>query len=422
MLRDAHKAQTELETTAKLAKSNLQMALANNEMLEDALRRESAASKNVGWRRRNDSQPDQPPPTSESSSRPSSRHGSVSASNSVHSTPTSEALPTILPSQPSSPVTKPATSPQPQPVPETGRFFRFRFGSSSASTSPNPATATAGSSSRPQTPPASSGSLSAPRRPLDLIRERDAAHLTSASLPSLVADTSKREQELEAELEAERAKFAKVNVEKQTLEAEVEGLSQALFEEANKMVAQERIKCAEIEEELRQVRQEKEALKSAMRIIEEENEKLKSPMSSAPESTVATMSVAEEGEPTPHGSRPATPRGREPDDRRSSKSRSSTDTEEIFTNSPSSSTRAIRERSTSPVPSASAASPLPEVSSINDRSETRNASPPLPDSPAVDTDEDEANEVDGWRSSGEASVSKSPFLDMPSAESPWSKI
>ena len=44
-----------------------------------------------------------------------------------------------------------------------------------------------------------------------------------------------------------------------------------------------------------------------------------------------------------------------------------------------------------------------------------------PDSSAIDTDED-AQEVGEWRSSGETSISRSPFLDMPSAESPWSKI
>ncbi len=41
------------------------------------------------------------------------------------------------------------------------------------------------------------------------------------------------------------------------------------------MVAQERIKCAEMEEELKQTQREKDAMKSAMRIVEQENESLK---------------------------------------------------------------------------------------------------------------------------------------------------
>lgn len=41
------------------------------------------------------------------------------------------------------------------------------------------------------------------------------------------------------------------------------------------MVAEERIKCAEMEEELRSARNEKEALKGALRIIESENDHLR---------------------------------------------------------------------------------------------------------------------------------------------------
>ena len=49
------------------------------------------------------------------------------------------------------------------------------------------------------------------------------------------------------------------------------------------MVARERIKCAEVEEELRAAREEKEALKGAMRVIEQENGRLKTvPTSDVP--------------------------------------------------------------------------------------------------------------------------------------------
>lgn len=278
MLTQALRTQTELETSLKLARSNMQLALANNEMLEEALRRESASgSKDVGWHRRSDRPESRQglnirDGSGEGSTRPASRQGSLS----ITSTPTSESA---SPSIPTSPEVKSVASPPPPPqsapaAPTDSRFFRFRFGSSSASTSPNP-NAKAGPS-RPRTP-----SL---KKPTDSVRDRDASHLTSASLPSLVSDTNRREAELVAELEAERAARVKATTEKTNLEQEVESLSQALFEEANKMVAEERIRAAEILEELRQVRAEKEALRSAMQIIELENSRLKSPISETPES------------------------------------------------------------------------------------------------------------------------------------------
>lgn len=46
------KSQSELETQLDLAKSNLQLVLSNNEMLEEALKRETACNpRDVGWRR-----------------------------------------------------------------------------------------------------------------------------------------------------------------------------------------------------------------------------------------------------------------------------------------------------------------------------------------------------------------------------------
>ncbi|THG92473.1 hypothetical protein EW026_g8438 [Hermanssonia centrifuga] len=52
MLKEAFKVQADLQTELTLAKSNLQLALANNEMLEDALKRDGPGhSKDVGWRR-----------------------------------------------------------------------------------------------------------------------------------------------------------------------------------------------------------------------------------------------------------------------------------------------------------------------------------------------------------------------------------
>ncbi|ORY29003.1 hypothetical protein BCR39DRAFT_183221 [Naematelia encephala] len=51
------------------------------------------------------------------------------------------------------------------------------------------------------------------------------------------------------------------------MEAELENLSQALFEEANKMVADERRRRAEIEELLKEVREEREALRSTIKVL-----------------------------------------------------------------------------------------------------------------------------------------------------------
>ncbi|KIY68316.1 hypothetical protein CYLTODRAFT_443432 [Cylindrobasidium torrendii FP15055 ss-10] len=101
----------------------------------------------------------------------------------------------------------------------------------------------------------------------------------SASTPNLLAGTSEDdEQHLKEETERleRRQKELEDLLEKEkqartSLEAELESLSQALFEEANKMVATERRKRAEIEDELREIVQEKDALKNALRIVEGEN-------------------------------------------------------------------------------------------------------------------------------------------------------
>ncbi|WWD18016.1 hypothetical protein CI109_102463 [Kwoniella shandongensis] len=51
------------------------------------------------------------------------------------------------------------------------------------------------------------------------------------------------------------------------MEAELENLSQALFEEANKMVADERRKRAEAEENLKEVKEEREALRQTIKVL-----------------------------------------------------------------------------------------------------------------------------------------------------------
>ena len=98
-------------------------------------------------------------------------------------------------------------------------------------------------------------------------------------------------EELQEQLECERQAHKAADAAKAALEAELESLSQALFEEvnasslidsvhlntpqANKMVATERMRRAETEEELNQTRLEKDALHQALKLIEGENGRLR---------------------------------------------------------------------------------------------------------------------------------------------------
>jgi hypothetical protein len=54
---------------------------------------------------------------------------------------------------------------------------------------------------------------------------------------------------------------------KKEIEAELEGLSQALFEEANKMVADERKKRAELEDSLNEIKDERAALRETVKVL-----------------------------------------------------------------------------------------------------------------------------------------------------------
>ncbi|THH12690.1 hypothetical protein EW146_g7459 [Bondarzewia mesenterica] len=264
LLKSSYQANSDVETTLTLAQSNLKLAFANNEMLEDALRRNSLSS-DVGWRR--SSRETSHLPTQHASSqsqRPSldeGDHGRKSLeSPDVENPPPSAATPsTISPSQDS-------------------RFFRFRF--SSGRTTPT----------QPHSPdtvnrPLPNGTRSPSLGPT--------SHLTSASLPSLLPTQPSHEKELEelrAKLKDENQKYEKLVTEKKNLESELESLSQALFEEvgrnchqqsvsfvdqANKMVAMERIRRAEAEEEAKEAHMEKEALRSALKLVESENGRLR---------------------------------------------------------------------------------------------------------------------------------------------------
>ncbi|RDX55243.1 hypothetical protein OH76DRAFT_1397644 [Lentinus brumalis] len=245
MLKEAYKAQADLQTELTLAKSNLQMALANNEMLEDALKRDPGHSKDVGWRRMS---------AREQNLKAEAEADRRRSTDSLTSTEYSPTLSQPSPAREHSPVV-PRSATMPSPAPSTeNKFFRFRFGNG------NGANAT---SSHPSSP-----RLSAGQSPV-----LNGSHLTSASLPSLVQpkDWDKELEDLKHQLDTERKAHQSACEAKTALEAELESLSQALFEEANKMVATERRKRAETEEALREAREQGEALKNVLRLFERDS-------------------------------------------------------------------------------------------------------------------------------------------------------
>lgn len=251
LLKIAYKAQAELETSLSVAKSNLQLMMSNNEMLEEALKRETPCSaKDVGWRRWSAREAQNMQRVSEEEHRKSLDYGPLNDSG-APSHPTNTPSIVLNGTEPSPTAPSSATSSTTSQNNQEGRFFRFRFNSGSK-------------------PPAVHSS------------PQHSSHLTSPSLPTLVASTREKEiLELQEQLERERLAHTLATAEKAAIEAELESLSQALFEEANKMVATERIKRAETEEELQEVRLEKDALKDALRLIEGENDRLRGAQLSA---------------------------------------------------------------------------------------------------------------------------------------------
>ncbi|KAG7442544.1 uncharacterized protein BT62DRAFT_1010131 [Guyanagaster necrorhizus] len=261
LLSEAYKTQADLEVQLNVTKSNLKLVIANNEMLEEALKQGHA--NDIGWRR-----------SSSSDHRQKSQSIDIVPENGVamKSLSSSPSLPSLAGTPP---------PPPPPPQQQDSRFFyKFRFTSSSSASR---------ASSRPGTPNLGHG----PSSPNPT--------LTSPSMPSLPvmasvnASKDKEMEELMASLEKERVAHKVVVREKAALEAELESLSQALFEEANKMVATERIKLAETEEELREARQEKEALKSALRVVEGENVHLRGSSSSfrTPDPSMENLALSE---------------------------------------------------------------------------------------------------------------------------------
>lgn len=214
---EAYKAQTDLQTEATLAKSNLQLALANNEMLEDALKRDATNhGRDIGWRRlgaRAQKERD-----AEDLRRSIDSPG-ASSSGTMSPPPQSPALSQL--SAPPRPATAvPISSAPAAAQTENNRFFRFRFG--------GPATASTASFPRLPVSASTSGVQSA-----GVSGTFQSSHLTSASLPSLVPPKEKELEDLNTELELERKAYKTACAEKEALEAELESLSQALFEEVS---------------------------------------------------------------------------------------------------------------------------------------------------------------------------------------------
>ena len=227
-LKSSYQTTTDLETQLTMAESNLKLALANNEMLEDALR-SGSLSKDVGWRRSSrdtgsmQSFPSPVPATATAAATQSQHPASIDEGETQG----------VLDSPGSDPENYRAPSPAPAPQNDS-RFFRFRFSSSGRSTPTQPSTPTS-------PPPRASRS--------QRTSHSVGGHLTSASLPSLVASPSpppplpaapapvpqpvanNELEELREQLSAEKRKSEKFAREKSELESEIENLSQALFEE-----------------------------------------------------------------------------------------------------------------------------------------------------------------------------------------------
>ncbi|KAF9259186.1 hypothetical protein L218DRAFT_1080016 [Marasmius fiardii PR-910] len=264
LLTEALKTQADLEVQLNVAKSNLKLVISNNEMLEEALKASSHNPKDVGWRR-----------GSLLSHTPSPTPGPASPA----------------PSSPESPRNPPplSTPLSPSVPPSENRFFKFRFNSSSTNLSNS-----GGASPHPHHHPHPHGHPHSP------YTNNHHTHLSSSSMSSLHSSSPHHTQidDLELKLDSLQKQLSSLQSDlsktqsslsqetalkksailaKTQVEEELESLTQSLFEEANQMVKTERIKRAETEEELKEVREQKEALKKALGVVEREVVGLRSP-------------------------------------------------------------------------------------------------------------------------------------------------
>ncbi|KAF7358100.1 Sec2p domain-containing protein [Mycena venus] len=241
MLSEAYKSKAELEVQLNVAKSNLQLVIANNEMLEEALK--SGNGRDVGWRRASTS-------TTTTTERPVSVDSHSPSSANANESPTEGAG-------------------------SNSRFFKTFFSNSSNGTRPGTPTL---AHQQPQPQPQSH--FTSPSMPSlhGHAHEDDALQALRASAEKARQDAERERQLAIRERKAAdkaRADAAAAARDKIALEAEIESLSQALFEEANKMVASERMRRAEVEGELEKLRPLAEELKKTKTELREDREELR---------------------------------------------------------------------------------------------------------------------------------------------------
>ncbi|KAG9124283.1 hypothetical protein FRC07_012146 [Ceratobasidium sp. 392] len=285
----------DLQTTLTLTQSNLTLSLANTEMLEDALRsNNSQLSRDVGWRR-SDSNAAARRPVAASVSYPSA----------------AEQAKVVV--QAPSPVKSAGGTPTAPMSPPENRFFKFRFGSKTPSpTSPayplsQPQSATHLTSASLPSLGLSIEDEARAKQIEELTSKQESLKLKSAEIDTrqqelaelekklkaredevekVLKESKERQDELERvrkALEAEKKTSDELEKEKSRVQDEIESLTQSLFEEAsifhivfaNKMVAQERRRAAEVEALLRETEEERDAVRGAMRVVEGENGRLR---------------------------------------------------------------------------------------------------------------------------------------------------
>ncbi|KAF5365878.1 hypothetical protein D9757_011043 [Collybiopsis confluens] len=329
LLSAAYTAFADLRIELDVTRSNLQMISANNEMLEDALKNLSSQHgtnpRDVGWRR---STPNPGTPSSSSthvntlSNEMTSSSGAGTPLSPVSNPPSSpplsasESSQAMPPPPPSSsfvpmgntsqqlpPSLSSAAPPPPVPPPQESRFFRFRFNSASSSSgNHNHTVSSSSNSSRPQTPVLGNDTQQSPTIgyavPASVLGKHhtassssvslagaisgyngsDAAATTASltaqleSLRSLISNSTSELSILRTQLASEKSQREKASLraeqvvkEKEALEGELESLSQALFEEANNMVASERkMRAEEVESERRRRVEEVERCRREM--------------------------------------------------------------------------------------------------------------------------------------------------------------
>lgn len=145
---------------------------------------------------------------------------------------------------------------------------------SAASASASATTPIAAPRPRPSLEGRPSGETASPRAPP--LKEksfgfwaRKASPLPSPSLNNSVSAPADGDElsRLREQVATQATQLDTLKQGKREIEAELEGLSQALFEEANKMVADERRRRAELEENLREARDEREALRATIKVL-----------------------------------------------------------------------------------------------------------------------------------------------------------